>query len=69
MGAYRNAGAAGRVAAQVHGKILVVTTPAAASSPLLRVRVGPFSDRARAQTRLRKLESQGWRAFIAEGSD
>ena len=69
VGAYRNAGAAGRVAAQVHGKILVVTTPAAASSPLLRVRVGPFSDRARAQTRLRELESQGWRAFIAEGSD
>jgi phospholipid transport system substrate-binding protein len=69
VGAYRNAGAAGRVAAQVHGEILVVATPASPSSPLLRVRVGPFSDRARAQARLRALESQGWRAFIAEGSE
>ena len=69
VGAYRDAGAAGRVAAQVHGEILVVATPAAPSSPLLRVRVGPFADRARAQARLRELESRGWRAFIAEGSE
>ena len=68
VGAYRSASTAGRVAAQVRGEILVVAT-AAETEPLLRVRVGPFADKARAQARLQELESQGWRAFIAESRD
>jgi phospholipid transport system substrate-binding protein len=66
VGAYRNATAAGTVAAQVHGEILVVATPRDSEPPLLRVRVGPFADRARAEMRRTELEAQGWRAFIVQ---
>jgi cell division protein FtsN len=69
VGAYRNAAAASRVAAEVHGEVLVVPTPATAGPPLRRVRVGPFPDRAQALQRLHELQSQGWRAFIAEGRE
>jgi ABC-type transporter MlaC component/cell division septation protein DedD len=65
VGAYRSTSAAGRVAAQVHGEILVVATPAD-TEPLLRVRVGPFADRARAEARRSELEAQGWRAFLVQ---
>jgi len=65
VGAYRSASAAGRVAAQVRGEILVVATPAE-TEPLLRVRVGPFADRARAEVRRSELEAQGWRAFLVQ---
>jgi len=68
VGAYRSASAAGRVAAEVRGEILVVAT-APETEPLLRVRVGPFADRAHALARLQQLEAQGWRAFIAESRD
>jgi len=64
VGAYRNASAAGKVAAHVHGEIVVLTTPAGTEPPLMRVRVGPFADRARAEARRNELEAQGWRAFI-----
>jgi ABC-type transporter MlaC component len=66
VGAYRSASAAGRVAALVHGEILVVAKPEDAEPPLLRVRVGPFTDRAQAQARLRDLEAQGWKAFLSQ---
>lgn len=69
VGAYRNAAAAGRVAALVRGEILVVPSTTDSRSPLLRVRVGPFDDRTRASARLHELQAQGWRAFIAEGRD
>jgi len=63
VGAYRNATTAGRVAKQVQGEILVIASPNG-TEPLLRVRVGPFLDRAHAQARLEQLEAQGWKAFI-----
>jgi phospholipid transport system substrate-binding protein len=63
VGAYRNATTAGRVAKQVQGEILVIATPNN-TEPLLRVRVGPFFDRAHAQARLEQLEAQGWKPFI-----
>jgi ABC-type transporter MlaC component/cell division septation protein DedD len=66
VGAYRSATAAGKVAAHVHGEILVVATPADTEPPLLRVRVGPFADRARAEVRRGELAAQGWRAFIVQ---
>jgi cell division septation protein DedD len=66
VGAYRSASAAGRVAVQVHGEILVVAKPDDRESPLLRVRVGPFADRAEAQARLHDLEAQGWKAFLSQ---
>jgi phospholipid transport system substrate-binding protein len=65
VGAYRSTSAAGRVAAQVHGEILVVATPAD-TEPLLRVRVGPFAERARAEARRSELEALGWRAFLVQ---
>jgi cell division protein FtsN len=69
VGAYRNAVAAGRVAAAVNGEILVRASTASTESPLLRVRVGPFTDRALAVRRLHELQAQGWKAFIAESRD
>jgi phospholipid transport system substrate-binding protein len=66
LGAYRSAAAAGRVAAQVHGEILVVATPGTAEPPLLRVRVGPFAERAQAQARLHELEAQGWKPILVQ---
>jgi len=65
VGAYRSASAAGRVAAQVHGEILVVATRAD-TEPLLRVRVGPFADRARAEARRSELEAKGWRTLLVQ---
>jgi phospholipid transport system substrate-binding protein len=69
VGAFRSASAAGRAANQVRGEILVVASPAAAEPPLLRVRVGPFANRAHALARLRELQAQGWQAFIAQAAD
>jgi cell division septation protein DedD len=70
VGAYRSAAAAGRVAGQVQGEILVVAPSPRAGTraePLLRVRVGPFPDRARAAARLREIRALGYRPFIAAG--
>ena len=67
VGAYHSTVAAGRVAAEVHGEILVVASPSRPEPPLLRVRVGPFPDRARALQRLHHLQAEGWRAsFIVQ---
>jgi phospholipid transport system substrate-binding protein len=66
VGAFRSAAAAGRVATEVRGEILVVATPASAEPPLLRVRVGPFTDRAQALSRLQELQARGWRAYLVE---
>jgi len=72
VGAFKNATMAGRVAEQVNGVILVVVPPAPArgrAEPLLRVRVGPFPDRAHAAARLREIQSLGHRAFIIAAGD
>ena len=58
VGAYHSTVAAGRVAAEVHGEILVVASPSRPEPPLLRVRVGPFPDRARALERLHQLQAE-----------
>jgi hypothetical protein len=70
VGAYKSASTAGRVAALVKGEILVVATPAAGGGrgePLLRVRVGPFADRAQAAARLREIRGLGYQPFLAAG--
>ncbi len=66
VGAFRNATIASRIAAQLKGEILVAP-PAAGDrgEPILRVRVGPFADRAQAVARLRQLQSLGYQPFIA----
>jgi hypothetical protein len=55
---------AGRVAERVKGEILIAPSPAAAE-PLLRVRVGPFANRAQAVARLRDYRSLGYQPFVA----
>jgi cell division septation protein DedD len=65
VGAFRSAATAGRVAEHVRGVILVGPTPAADAAPLLRVRVGPFADRAHAAVRLRELRTLGYQPFLA----
>ncbi|TMQ23518.1 MAG: hypothetical protein E6K82_10925 [Candidatus Rokuibacteriota bacterium] len=53
--------------AKINGEILVVAFPSRPEPPLLRVRVGPFPDRARALERLHQLQAEGWRAsFIVQ---
>lgn len=64
VGAYRNATMAGRVADRVKGEILIVPSPAA-GEPLLRVRVGPFANRAQAASRLREFQALGYQPFVA----
>ena len=64
IGAYRNATTAGRVAERVKGEILIVRAPGA-GDPLLRVRVGPFANRAQAASRLRDFQTLGYQPFIA----
>jgi len=72
VGAYRDTGAAGRVAKAVNGEILVVAespqgVTRAADSPLLRVRVGPFVERTQAVLKARDLQALGYKPFIAAG--
>jgi ABC-type transporter MlaC component len=72
VGAYRDTGAAGRVAKAVNGEILVVAespqgVTRAAESPLLRVRVGPFVERTQAVLKARDLQALGYKPFIAAG--
>jgi phospholipid transport system substrate-binding protein len=68
VGAFRNATIAGRIAEQVRGQVFVLTEPgpaAARGEPILRVRVGPFKDRAQVAARLRELRAIGYQPFIA----
>jgi phospholipid transport system substrate-binding protein len=68
VGAFRNAAIAGRIAEQVRGQIFVVTDPGPAAGrgePLLRVRVGPFQDRAQVVSRLGELRALGYQPFVA----
>jgi ABC-type transporter MlaC component len=68
VGAFRNSAIARRTAGHVKGVIFVVrdqARPDARGEPLLRVRVGPFRDRAAAFARLRELEALGYRPFLA----
>lgn len=67
VGAFKSATLAGRVAARVNGEILVVAPRAPAGvrgEPLLRVRVGPFPDRAHAADRLREIRALGYQPFL-----
>jgi len=43
-----------------------VVVEAASGTPLARVRVGPFSDRSGAASKLREMEARGYKPFIAE---
>jgi phospholipid transport system substrate-binding protein len=68
VGAFRNAAIAGKIAMQVKGEIFVAPLPASAGrhvEPLLRVRVGPFTDRVQALARLRQLQGLGYQPFLA----
>jgi phospholipid transport system substrate-binding protein len=63
VGAYRNPALAGRVAERVKGEIMLAPSQAA-GDPLLRVRVGPFGNRALAVARLRNLQKLGYHPFV-----
>ena len=66
VGAFRNAAIASRIAGQVKGEIMVAPPGTGdRSEPILRVRVGPFGDRAQAVARLHQLQSLGYQPFIA----
>ncbi|MBI4590427.1 MAG: ABC transporter substrate-binding protein [Candidatus Rokubacteria bacterium] len=63
VGAFRNSGAAGRLASRLHEQSLVLSQ---GPELLLRVRVGPFSDRGEALSKLLELRAKGYKPFIAE---
>jgi phospholipid transport system substrate-binding protein len=68
VGAFRNATVARRTAERVRGQVFAVTEsgPAAGrGEPLLRVRVGPFKDRAQVASRLCELRTLGYQPFVA----
>ncbi len=66
---------AGEIASRLLEQSLPVAMDAVAIPPghrgqrLLRVRVGPFSDRAEAVSKLRGLQTNGYQAFIAREPD
>jgi phospholipid transport system substrate-binding protein len=65
VGAFRNATIASRIAGQVKGEILIAPpVPGDRGEPILRVRVGPFADRAQAIARLHQLQALGYQPFI-----
>lgn len=70
VGAFSNFEAAKRLAARLHQWRMPVQTAARQDSPtapaLSRVRVGPFPDRAQAESALRDLRARGFTPFIAD---
>ncbi len=63
VGAFRNPDAAGRLASRLHERNLVLSY---GPELRLRVRVGPFSDRAEALSKLFELRAKGYKPFIVE---
>ena len=63
VGAFRHPDAVARLAGRLHEQTLVLSH---GPERLLRVRVGPFSDRAEALSKLLELRTKGYKPFIAE---
>ena len=63
VGAFRNADAADRLASRLREQNLVLSH---GPELLLRVRVGPLSDRAEALSKLVELRAMGYKPFIVE---
>lgn len=63
VGAFRNPDAAGRLARRLNGQNLVLSH---GPELLLRVRLGPFSDRAEALSKLLELRAKGYKPLIVE---
>jgi phospholipid transport system substrate-binding protein len=63
IGAFRDAGRARRLIAQLGSLRAAIAT---AADSLVRVRVGPFVDRTAAASTLQQMEGRGFRAFIVE---
>jgi phospholipid transport system substrate-binding protein len=73
VGAFKNPEAARRLAsllldreAPVARPCVIVVEGASADTMLVRVRVGPFSDRSEAVSKLREIQARGHKPFIAE---
>jgi phospholipid transport system substrate-binding protein len=67
VGAFSNMDKAMNVAAALRDQaVLLLTTP---DQPLMRVLVGPFTDRTVAASKLREIRARGYAAFIAEAAE
>jgi cell division septation protein DedD len=67
VGAFRNVEKAIQVLAALRDQaVSLVTAPA---QPLMRVLVGPFTDRTVAVSKLREIRARGYAAFIAEAAE
>ncbi len=76
VGAFSNPEAARRLASllrrqepPVSSNRWVIVEAVPPGTPLTRVRVGPFSGRAEAASKLRELQTRGFKSFIAEERD
>jgi len=76
VGAFSNPEAARRLASllrqqepPVSSNRWVIVEAVPPGTPLTRVRVGPFSGRAEAASKLRELQARGYKSFIAEQRD
>ena len=68
VGAFKNRDVASGLAARLRARSLPVSVDsvtAPAGTPITRVRVGPFADRAEAAAKLRELATSGYRPFLA----
>jgi ABC-type transporter MlaC component/cell division septation protein DedD len=65
VGAFRDTEAASRLVERLRRHSVTIAPTKQRSSPLARVLVGPFTNRAAAASALRELAASGYRAFIA----
>jgi cell division septation protein DedD len=63
IGAFQDEARASRVIAQLGSAPVTITT---AADRLLRLRMGPFPDRAAASSAVRALQQRGFRPFVVE---
>ncbi len=64
IGAFRTPDAAGRLAARLRGEAVELSQE---QESLMRVRVGPFADRAAALAKLFELRARGYAPIVVEG--
>jgi cell division septation protein DedD len=67
VGAFRNVDKAVHLASELRDQsVALITEP---DQPLMKVLVGPFSDRHAAASKLREIRARGYDAFIAEATE
>ena len=69
VGAFRTADAAARLVRRLRDRAVTIATGGERVTPLLRVLVGPFAERAAASAAARSLQASGIAAFVPEPAE